>query len=319
MPTKQKRKPANKSRRRAPKRAQDRSAVFVKKDFLTKRELRGLTKYVLAREADFTPSTVIPDGVPDAETDASYRRSRVLYDLGDYGALIRERLLALLPEVLAKFQRDEFPIANVDVQITASNNGDFFKVHRDNSSVEPLDIPLREVTYVYYFHTEPKAFSGGQLRLYNSQDGEVENSGEQRTRTITPRQNTLVLFPSFYDHEVLPVRCASGEFANSRFTVNGWVIREAPAADEAVEPDTAQANDQADMSWLVEAAQALQAERPRPAFRPQPVLKMYLTLDEASQLSGLSIKYLRGLIDNQELSAVDDGGWKVRRKDLENL
>ena len=310
MPTKQKRKPANLVRRGG---RNSSVAVFVKRDFLTKRELRGLTKYVLAREADFKASTVIPDGVPDAETDVSYRKSRVLYDLGEYAALIQARLLGLLPDALARFQRQEFPIANVDIQLTASNNGDFFKVHRDNSSVEPLDIPLREVSYVYYFHTEPKAFTGGQLRLYNSIDGEVQNSAVQSAKTITPQQNTIVLFPSAYDHEVLPVRCPSGEFGNSRFTVNGWIIREAAATDEAIEPDSVQADGQSDMSWLIEAAQALQVQL------PQPAVKMYLTLEEASQLSGLSLKYLRGLIDEQKLAAIADGGWKIRRKDLESL
>ena len=314
MPSKQTRKPAHRVRRRSSLSGRNKSIeVFVNRDFLTKRELRGLTNYVLTHEASFTPSTVIPDGVPDAETDLSYRKSRVLYDLGDYGSLIRERLLALLPKVLREFQREEFPIANVDVQITASNHGDFFKVHRDNSSIEPLDIPLREVSYVYYFHTEPKAFSGGQLCLYNSKDGEVQNSGKQTAKKITPRQNTIVLFPSSYDHEVLPVRCPTGEFANSRFTINGWVIREASVADEAVEPDTAQPNDQPDMSWLIEAVEALQVKW------PQPAVKMYFTLEEASQFSGLSLKYLRGLIDEQKLKAVDDGGWKIRRKDVESL
>jgi Rps23 Pro-64 3,4-dihydroxylase Tpa1-like proline 4-hydroxylase len=314
MPTKQKPKLANKARGRAPQRGRNNSVeVFVKKDFLTKRELRNLTKYVLAHEADFTPSTVVPDGVPEAETDLSYRKSRVLYELGEYGSLIRERLLALLPEVLAIFQRQEFPIATVDVQITASNNGDFFKVHRDNSAVEPLDIPLREVTYVYYFNREPKAFSGGQLRLYNSKDGEVQNSGRQSAKTIAPRQNTLVLFPSHYDHEVLPVRCPTGKFANSRFTVNGWVIREAAADNQAVEAHNGQTDVQPDMSWLIEAVEALKVKP------PEGEIKLYLTLEEASRFSGLSLKYLRSLIDEQKLRAVDDDGWKIRWKDVERL
>ncbi|HEV7682473.1 MAG TPA: 2OG-Fe(II) oxygenase [Pyrinomonadaceae bacterium] len=314
MPNKGSQRPAASVRRANSQRGRTQAVeVFIKRDFLSKRELRGLTKYVLTHEQDFAASTVIPDGVPDAETDVSYRKSRVLYDLGEYGALVQKRLLALLPEVLKTFRRDEFPIANVDVQITASNDGDFFKVHRDNSSVEPLDIPLREVTYVYYFHTEPKAFSGGQLSLYNSKDGEVENSGEQSVKTITPRQNTLVLFPSSYDHEVLPVRCPTGKFADSRFTVNGWVIREEVADNEPDKADNVQPADQSDMSWLVEAAQALQAKQP-PATS-----KIYLTLEEAAQFSGLSLGYLRGLIEADKLNAVDDGGWKVRRKDVERL
>jgi len=278
--------------------------VFVKRDFLTKRELRGLTKYVLAHEGDFTPSTVIPDGVPEAAPDLSYRKSRVLYDLGEYAELIQDRLFALLPEVLSLFNREAFPISHLDIQITASNHGDFFKVHRDNSSMEPLDIPLRELSYVHYFHSEPKAFSGGQLRIYDSEDGEVQDSEKRSARTITPRQNTLVLFPSSYDHEVLPVRCPTRKFVNSRFTVNGWLIREATVSNEANPPD---------MEWLIEAAKALSVTR------PHPIHKVYLTLEEAAEFSGLSLEYLEQLVQEQKVTAVDDGGWKIRRTDLESL
>ena len=279
--------------------------VFVKHDFLTKQELRGLTRYVFEHQRDFAPSSVIPHDGPESALDLSYRKSLVLYDLGEYTSMIQERLFALLPKVLTAFKREAFPISHVDIQVTASNDGDFFKVHQDNSSVEPLDIPLREISYVYYFHSEPKAFSGGQLKLYNSQDGEVQHSKKRTAKTITPQQNTLVLFPSSYDHEVLPVRCPSRKFVNSRFTVNGWIIREASATPEPQQ--------QEDLGWLVEAVNSLNVAYPRPWH------KLYLTLDEASQFSGLSSEYLQRLIQEEKLTAVNDGGLKVRRADLQNL
>src|SRR5215813_10898657 len=162
--------------------------VFVKPDFLTKRELRALTKYVLEHEPDFTPSSVIPHEGPESSLDPSYRKSLVLYNLGEYTSLIQDRLLALLPNVLAAFKREAFPISYFDIQLTASNDGDFFKVHQDNSAAERNH---REISFVYYFHAEPKAFTGGQLKLYNSQDGVVPQSKKKTAQTITPRQNTL--------------------------------------------------------------------------------------------------------------------------------
>jgi SM-20-related protein len=290
--------------------------VFVKKDFLTKTELRGLTRYVLQHESDFTESTVVPDGVPEGANDPSYRKSRVLYELGEYGTLIQDRLLALLPDVLRTFNREAFPLSHIDVQITASNDGDFFKVHQDNSFVEPLEVSLRELSFVHYFNFEPKAFSGGQLRFYESEDGEVQSSVERPTRTITPRQNTLVFFPSTYNHEVLPVRCPTRKFRNSRFTVNGWFIRAAAVSNEANPPDYEETpvsvDGSADMGWLVDAVKALGVPRP-------PIPRLYLTLEEASAFSGLSFEYLERLIQEQKVTAIDDGGWKIRRRDLENL
>lgn len=281
--------------------------VFVKQDFLPKRELRALTRYVLEHESDFTPSTVISHEGPDSASDPSYRKSLVFYNLGEYTSLIQDRLLNLLPNVLTAFQRESFPISNFDIQVTASNDGDFFKVHQDNSSEDPVDIHRREISFVYYFHTEPKTFTGGQLKLYNSQNGEVQQSKKQTARTITPRQNTLVLFPSSYDHEVLPIRCPSRKFVSSRFTVNGWIIREEETA-AAPEP-----RPQEDMGWLIDAAKQLNVTY------PPPWPKLYLTLEEASQFSGLSSKYLQKLVKEERLTAVDDGGLKIRRADLESL
>src|SRR5262245_50224750 len=291
--------------------------VFVKRNFLTKSELRGLTRYVLTHERDFTDSSVIPDGVPEGANDPSYRKSLVLYELGEYAQLIQDRLVALLPDALRVFNRKPFPLSHIDTQITASNDGDFFKVHQDNSCVEPLDIPRREISFVHYFNSEPKAFSGGQLRFYDSEDGLIESSQERRLRTISPSQNTLVLFPSSYSHEVLPVRCPTLKFAHSRFTANGWFIREATSSDEAHAPDNkesvAQSEEPPNMDWLIDAVKALGLPR------PYPIPRLYLTLEEASDFSGLSREYLVQLVQEQKLTVVDDGGWKIRRADLERL
>ncbi|MDQ2920552.1 MAG: 2OG-Fe(II) oxygenase [Acidobacteriota bacterium] len=284
--------------------------VFVKRDFLTKSELRGLTRYVLTHEPDFTDSSVIPDGVPEGANDPSYRKSRVLYELGEYQTLIQDRLTALLPDALKLFHLEPFPISHIDTQITASNDGDFFKVHQDNAPVEPLDISRREISYVHYFNSEPKAFSGGQLRFYDAEDGEVQSSEKKRARTITPSQNTLVLFPSSYNHEVLPVKCRTHKFAHSRFTANGWVIREETPSDEA---NASYPQESPDMGWLIDAAKALAVPR------PYAIPKLYLTLEEASEYSGLSYEYLEQLVQKRKLTAIDDGDWKIRRADLENL
>lgn len=279
--------------------------VFVKRDFLPKRQLQALTRYVLQHESDFTPSTVISHEGPESASDPSYRKSLVLYNLGEYTSTIQDRLLDLLPSVLSAFKRETFPISHLDIQVTASNDGDFFKVHQDNSSEDPVDINRRELSFVYYFYAEPKAFTGGQLKLYNSQDGDVQPAKKRIAQTITPRQNSIVLFPSSYDHEVLPVRCPSRKFASSRFTVNGWVIRQEPAVEKAPPQD--------DMGWLIDAVKELNV-----AF-PRPWAKLYLTLEEASQFSGLSSKYLQKLVKEERLTAVDDGGLKIRRADLESL
>jgi excisionase family DNA binding protein len=47
--------------------------------------------------------------------------------------------------------------------------------------------------------------------------------------------------------------------------------------------------------------------------------KLFLTIAEAADLSGLSRTYLRRLIRDEKLPAMRDRGWRIRRRDLEQL
>jgi SM-20-related protein len=191
-------------------------------EFLTAAELNALLQYTLEQEMQFQISEVLSPGVTGAAVDYEQRRSRVLTDMGGHERPIVDRVLACLPRVLQKWGRDPFPVTRVVSQTTASNHGDFFRCHSDNGTEE---VASREITFVYFFHREPKEFSGGELRIYDSRR---ENDGYVPTlnyRAIVAEQNQLVLFASGLSHEITPVECASGKFTDSRFTVNGWLHR----------------------------------------------------------------------------------------------
>jgi SM-20-related protein len=180
-------------------------------EFLFPDELAGLLEYALCREAEFRSATVVtPD---DAyATLPEHRRSHSLYDTGPYYQLFDDRIRFYLDSVLDELEHPPFAITRLDAGISANNHEDFFGPHRDNS-----DPPCRsrEISYVYYFHREPKAFSGGELRIYE------ENSWEHDV--IVPAQNRMVFFRSWAIHEVSPVHCPSRDFADSRFAMNGWI------------------------------------------------------------------------------------------------
>jgi Rps23 Pro-64 3,4-dihydroxylase Tpa1-like proline 4-hydroxylase len=192
-------------------------------EFLVPSELQDLLRYTLAREEDFEVSEVVSPGAPGAGMiDHEYRRSRVLMDLAEHQARLLERIRAMLPLVFQKLKMTPFVHGSTEVQITASNDGDFFREHSDNGHPE---IATRALTFVYFFHAEPKPFHGGDLRLYDSRrEGDVwvrQGAG----RVIVPEQNQMVFFPSELVHEITPVICPSQSFAHSRFTVNGWLHR----------------------------------------------------------------------------------------------
>jgi Rps23 Pro-64 3,4-dihydroxylase Tpa1-like proline 4-hydroxylase len=188
-------------------------------NFLTSEEKNHLLDYVLQYESAFV-STSTSTG------DTDYRRSMVLHSFPEFAKLLTDRVRAALPEVFRQLKLQPFSIAEIEAQLTSHNHGNYYKVHNDNGSP---DTATREFTYVYYFYREPKPFFGGELLLYDSR---IENNFYVKAdsfKAVEPRNNSIVFFPSRYLHEVLPVTCPSKAFADSRFTINGWVRRQVSA------------------------------------------------------------------------------------------
>lgn len=192
------------------------TSQFVQIDnFFTKEETSRLFDYVLQHESEFVPTST-------STNDVDYRRSLIIYSFPEFDQLITKRITAILPDVFRKLNLESFPISEIETQLTSHNDGNYYKIHNDNGST---DTATREFTYVYYFYREPKAFSGGELLIY---DSKIENNfyvNADTFHTVEPRNNSIVFFLSRYLHEVLPVSCPSQAFADSRFTINGWVRR----------------------------------------------------------------------------------------------
>jgi Rps23 Pro-64 3,4-dihydroxylase Tpa1-like proline 4-hydroxylase len=184
-------------------------------NFLTTAEKNKLIKYVLAKESEFVTTST--------STNADdYRRSMVLHSFPEFSELMINRIKAILPDVLRKLNFPSFSVGDIETQLTMHNDNNYYKLHNDSGSP---DTATRFFTYVYYFNREPKAFYGGELQIY---DSKIENNfyvADETFRTVEPRNNSIVFFLSRYMHEVLPVSCPSKAFADSRFTINGWVRR----------------------------------------------------------------------------------------------
>ena len=64
----------------------------------------------------------------------------------------------------------------------------------------------------------------------------------------------------------------------------------------------------------------LSADRDSPVpATTAPRHKLFLTLDEAADYSGMPKAWLLRKIEKGELSAIEAGGWRIRRADLEQL
>jgi Rps23 Pro-64 3,4-dihydroxylase Tpa1-like proline 4-hydroxylase len=190
-------------------------------NFLDARRIDAITAYAFQRAADFEDSTISLSTTQGKwNPDYRFRRSHLLNDLGPLMPVFMPSLEALIPRIWQQLRTPPIPLDRIECQLAYHGDGDFFKTHTDNGLP---DIAHRRVSYVYYFHREPRQFSGGHLRLYNTL---IEN-GVSRCGSclvdIEPPRNSLIVFPSNCWHEVTPIACASSDLADLRLTMNGWL------------------------------------------------------------------------------------------------
>ncbi len=185
------------------------------RDVLNPKQVQELLDYTFDNESRFERSGYRPDpNYPD------YRRSMVLYQFSPHMEFMQRMVQGMVPEVCEKLGIPTFDIAQIEAQLTMHNHDNYYKIHNDNASEETA---TRRLTYVYYYYREPRGFSGGKLRFYNRIQPQVNLPGEEQYVDVEPYNNSLILFPSQYMHEVMRVECQSRAFQDSRFTINGWV------------------------------------------------------------------------------------------------
>ncbi|MHB1207245.1 MAG: 2OG-Fe(II) oxygenase [Rhodospirillaceae bacterium] len=191
------------------------SPYIIIDDFLDKAAFEQVLNFALSQEQVYAAATV-------TDTNSDYRRAKVLFDVSPVQPLFVPRIQAMAPEVFAQLGMLPVTVKNIECQLTAHGEGDYFKRHNDNGSMETAG---RTLSYVYYFNREPQGFSGGYLRMYETVVANGFYTAGAASKDIEPRCNSLIMFPSYCHHEVTPVKCPSGAFGDRRFTVNGWVVR----------------------------------------------------------------------------------------------
>lgn len=204
-------------------------------DFLSKDDRKTLFDWVLSNREQFKPATVTK-GYVDSKGyfDPEMRIALKTRRLAPLETMLSECLLAALPDVTAGTgARGVAPTSpELELELAAHGDGAHFVPHIDIST-GPNRRPLsgkpdedRILSAVYYFHAEPKAFSGGELRLYRfGADPETSGADPDNHIDLVPVQNSLVAFPSWVTHEVRRVSCPSGDFRDYRFALNCWYCR----------------------------------------------------------------------------------------------
>jgi Rps23 Pro-64 3,4-dihydroxylase Tpa1-like proline 4-hydroxylase len=194
------------------------------RNFLAEEERSALLDWTLANRERFAAARLFGNVL-----DPSRRIAQRLADLGSLRPVLERRLTDALPEIFRHTGTRPFEVEHIELEIGAHGDGAFFAHHSDI----PLGVgrkPIggnasgtqdRLISGVYYYHSEPRRFSGGSLRLYRFGDPAAEGDFVE----FEPEQNSLVVFPSWARHEVRRVDCPGCDFPDYRFAVNAWLCR----------------------------------------------------------------------------------------------
>jgi SM-20-related protein len=189
-------------------------------DFLSWEEHQRVLDLALAAEDAFQDSGVIDEHGSD-QKDYGFRRSRTLSGspLEAVWPLFERELRSILPHVRRELGLSWFPLGEVERQLTAHEGGGFFAPHVDTG--HPL-VASRRISCVYHFHSSPRRFTGGELKLYDTWVTDRGSTAAATYTTLTPLDNSIVFFPSHAFHEVCPVHRETKAFGDSRFAITIW-------------------------------------------------------------------------------------------------
>lgn len=179
---------------------------------------KSILEYTIENEFKFVDAKVKSRAL-NSSVNKNYRICKINYDLGILKEDFESKILEKFEEICGKLQIQPFEITSVETQIAAHGDGAFFTQHIDTHTHIENNSKGRVISAVYYFFNEPKQFEGGELILHPF----PFMDGDDTSVSLAPLNNSLVIFPSFGMHEVLPVKCPNVQFKDWRFAINCWI------------------------------------------------------------------------------------------------
>lgn len=191
------------------------NSCIIYKDFLSPGFNSALFLHTAGHRELFN-HTIVGDG-EKGRVDENWRHSSYLAadHFEEYSQTLRAKVEEAVPDMIIKLGIPSFEISQIEIQLTSHNHGEFFKPHADNGKGK---FKTRIITFVYYFNSVPKMFTGGQLLFLQN---------KPKPLVIEPENNMIVFFDSSLIHAVHPVSCPTKQFEHGRFTLNGWIRKKA--------------------------------------------------------------------------------------------
>lgn len=217
-----------------------RTPVFhiVIDNFLPKEENEAILKHITSLRSQYVTSA-IGDG---EEVNKEYRSNLNLhldreFSAGEFALpeeIAAKRAQSPLLQMIDTFIQDERILSMLDTapaplnemrycnywstQVSRYGQSDHYHWHYDRI---PWD-ETRLITFIYYVHSQPRKFEGGDLVLSDGLLWEEKLVGATHEAIIEPRNNRIILFDSRAVHTV-KTTSAPEKFEDGRFSVNVWI------------------------------------------------------------------------------------------------
>lgn len=188
--------------------------------FLPTAERDRIMAYALAKEHDFEQMAIAENHADGSQTnvrDDALRNQRGLIRVPEVWAILEAPVRAALPRIMDALEIPRFEPTRIFCNLAVTQDGGYGKPHRDD-----VNIGAR-ISFLYYFHSTPKRFTGGDLMLFDRQEDPNGYDLARATR-LNHQDNLLAAFPCEAMHEITRVTCPSPDFAHGRFALAGFVI-----------------------------------------------------------------------------------------------
>jgi hypothetical protein len=182
------------------------SSIVQLDNFLKPAEYQQLIETIFPQEGTASSGIQLP-------TPQSFARSR---------EVLLHRVQMMLPDVLIQLGLEGFPLTEMEAEEIPNHATEGEGISTDGNSPETA---LRVLNFMYFFYQTPKPFTGGEVRVYDSQIVNHQVSAAPSYKTIEPRQNSIVFFLTSNAYEVLRVYPNSPAFRDRCFRVKGWMRR----------------------------------------------------------------------------------------------
>lgn len=174
-------------------------SCLIYKNFVPEAQWDELREYALSPEREKESELATTSG-----NALNYRVAEVIKN-PRCKEIVEPGVQIAIPEVCQRLNVPLFIPQKVEMELTITRDGGFYKKHQDNGHPKNKN---RKLSYVLYMSAN---FYGGDLAIF------LGNT----VKKISPYPNVIAFFPCHLEHEVLPMYASHA--ASRRITINGWV------------------------------------------------------------------------------------------------